>query len=291
MSRATDAADRHMLSVLDHDRSFAGFKYVYPVLSRRAGGVSIGINLNPNNACNWRCVYCQVPNLTRGAAPAVDWPAFTAELTQMLDAICHGTYLKDYAPLDMQQLKDFALSGNGEPTSCPDFDRVLVTIGEFRARYDLQQLANVVVITNGSLMPKREVQCGLRTLAALSGEVWFKLDRGSDAALRATNGSKSSVLRQLRCLRIAAAACRTWVQTCWYAQHDELPTATDVDDYLASLRRALDSGVHLAGVQLYTLARKPQLPEGRELCALPHAWMSALATRVSELGLRVIVSV
>ena len=54
--------------------------YVYPVVSRRAGGVSIGINLNPNNACNWRCVYCQVPDLKRGAAPAIELKKFTASL-------------------------------------------------------------------------------------------------------------------------------------------------------------------------------------------------------------------
>ena len=47
------------LTVDDHRRDSAGMRYVYPVLSRRARGVSIGINLNPNNACNWRCVYCQ----------------------------------------------------------------------------------------------------------------------------------------------------------------------------------------------------------------------------------------
>jgi len=40
------------LTVTDHSRESAGLTYVYPVLSRRSGGVSVGINLNPNNACN-----------------------------------------------------------------------------------------------------------------------------------------------------------------------------------------------------------------------------------------------
>ncbi|MEQ1895487.1 MAG: radical SAM protein, partial [Planctomycetota bacterium] len=30
----------------NHDRAAAGLEYVYPVVSRRAGGVSLGINLN-----------------------------------------------------------------------------------------------------------------------------------------------------------------------------------------------------------------------------------------------------
>ena len=68
------------LSVVNHDRDAAGLTYVYPVVSRRAGGVSVGINLNPNNACNWRCVYCQVPHLVRGAAPPIDEDQLEAEL-------------------------------------------------------------------------------------------------------------------------------------------------------------------------------------------------------------------
>ena len=72
------------LSISDHSREAAGLIYVYPVISRRAGGVSIGINLNPNNACNWRCIYCQVPNLKRGAAPAIDLHKLDSELRGFL---------------------------------------------------------------------------------------------------------------------------------------------------------------------------------------------------------------
>jgi hypothetical protein len=76
---------KSQLDATDHDRDSAGMTYVYPVVSRRAQGVSIGINLNPNNACNWRCVYCQVPNLTRGAAPEIDLAQLERELRTMLE--------------------------------------------------------------------------------------------------------------------------------------------------------------------------------------------------------------
>ena len=68
------------LTTFDHDRDKAGLRYVYPVVSRRACGVSIGINLNTDNACNWRCVYCQVPGLVRGAAPTVELARLEEEL-------------------------------------------------------------------------------------------------------------------------------------------------------------------------------------------------------------------
>jgi hypothetical protein len=47
------------LTFSDHNRDVSHLRYIYPVVSRRAKGVSIGINLNINNACNWRCIYAQ----------------------------------------------------------------------------------------------------------------------------------------------------------------------------------------------------------------------------------------
>ena len=81
------------LSVTDHDRGSAALRYVYPVVSRRAGGVSVGINLNPDNACNWRCIYCQVPDLTRGSAPPLDLALLENELRGFLDELLHGNFM------------------------------------------------------------------------------------------------------------------------------------------------------------------------------------------------------
>ena len=44
----------------DHPRLFQGNKFVYPVLSRRSRGISVGVNLNPDKVCNFDCIYCQV---------------------------------------------------------------------------------------------------------------------------------------------------------------------------------------------------------------------------------------
>ena len=81
------------LGVEDHDRGAAGLEYVYPVVSRRARGVSVGVNLNPNDACNWRCVYCQVPGLVRGAAPEIDLARLEHELRGLLLEIARGDWL------------------------------------------------------------------------------------------------------------------------------------------------------------------------------------------------------
>ena len=79
----------------DHDRAAAGLAYVYPVVSRRAEGVSVGVNLNPNDACNWRCVYCQVPGLIAGNAPKIDLELLEVELREFLDPKVLNQWLAD----------------------------------------------------------------------------------------------------------------------------------------------------------------------------------------------------
>lgn len=52
-----------------HPRDFGSQRYVYPVISRRSRGVSIGINLSPTGLCNFRCIYCQVDGEQRLSNP------------------------------------------------------------------------------------------------------------------------------------------------------------------------------------------------------------------------------
>ena len=113
----------------DHSRDSAGLTYIYPVISRRSGGLSIGVNLNPNNACNWHCVYCQVPNLTRGAAPGLDLALLRTELTELLNDVLHGDFYQRFKlPAEQRVIQDIAISGNGEPTSSRQFVQVVELI-------------------------------------------------------------------------------------------------------------------------------------------------------------------
>src|SRR5687768_6822290 len=124
MLRASMTTTRR-LTVTDHDRDAAGLTYVYPVVSRRAGGVSVGINLEPNNACNWRCVYCQVPNLGRGAAPPIDVDRLEAELRGLLGRAQRQEWLAGHVDEPYRQLVDVAFSGNGEPTTSHQLDEIV----------------------------------------------------------------------------------------------------------------------------------------------------------------------
>jgi sulfatase maturation enzyme AslB (radical SAM superfamily) len=84
------SVSKQYLSIHDHSRELSGLKYIYSVVSRRAGGLSVGINLNVNNACNWQCIYCEIPNLTRGTPPPIELDVLENELRFFLHEIIHG---------------------------------------------------------------------------------------------------------------------------------------------------------------------------------------------------------
>jgi wyosine [tRNA(Phe)-imidazoG37] synthetase (radical SAM superfamily) len=275
------------LTITDHSRAAAGMTYVYPVVSRRSRGVSVGVNLNPNNACNWRCIYCQVPDLKRGGPPPIALDQLEAELRRMLGEIVHGDWLARHAPEGMRRLNDVALSGNGEPTTAVEFPAVVESIGRVLADFDLLDRVKLVLITNGSQADKPLVRAGLRAMATMAGEVWFKLDRATADGLKIINGTRTDPERQYRRLKACAHLCPTWVQTCLFALDGEPPAEEEMRAYLGLLARARAEGVPLKGVLLYGLARPSLQPESARLSRLSEHWMQTLGQRIEDLGLPV----
>lgn len=278
------------LTTSDHDCAAAGLTYVYPVVSRRAGGVSIGVNLHPNNACNFRCVYCQVEGLVLGAGPTIDLALLERELGLMLDAASSKETLLRWAGDEAHaRLIDLAFSGNGEPTKSPQFAEAVELVGRALAARGLAGGANplrVILITNGTMTHKPAVLDAIGALSALGGEVWFKLDRATEQGMRLVNGTRESVAHHLEGLRRVAARCeRTWVQTCMFALDGAAPDETELEAYLAALEGLVREGVPLRGVHLYTLARPSFQPEAPRLSSLPAAWMAALGERIRAFGL------
>ena len=278
------------LNVIDHSRDSAGLRYVYPVVSRRAGGVSVGINLNTNSACNWRCLYCQVPDLTRGTAPPVDLALLENELRSFLDELMHGDFMQRRVPEGARRINDIALSGNGEPTSAEEFLQVIELIGKLRQEMALPAEIKLVLITNGSLIYRENVQQGLRRMAQLNGEVWFKLDRASEAGMQRINDTRTSIGKTRENLAAAISLCPTWLQTCWFALDGLAPDEQDENDYLEFLAGLLREGIKPQGVLLYTLARPSLQPEAPRLTALQAPQLEMFAARIRALGVAVKVS-
>lgn len=279
------------LSTGDHDRGSADLTYVYPVVSRRASGVSVGINLNPDNKCNWRCIYCQVPGLQRGSAPPVDLTLLEKELRGFLQELLHGNFMLKRVLEGARRINDIALSGNGEPTSAAEFAQVVELIARVRREVELPGTVKTVLITNGSLLHRSEVQQGVRKLSELNGEVWFKLDRASEAGMQRINDTRTGMDKVRSNLVMAIGLCPVWLQTCWFALDGEAPSRQDEEDYLEFVDGLLREGQRPQGVLLYGLARPSLQAEAPRLSALTTGKLEAFAARIRTLGLEVKVSV
>ena len=275
------------LNTTDHSRDSIGLTYVYPVISRRAGGVSIGINLNPNNACNWRCVYCQVPDLKRGAAPRIDLNKLEIELRSFLRELVDGDFMYKYVPPEARKIHDIALSGNGEPTSAKEFEQVIELIGSIIKDFNVLKDLKLVLITNGSLVYRQSVQAGLERMAQLNGEVWFKFDRALAEERQRINNTKISLKKIHQHLQIVTSLCPTWLQTCIFQINGEPPSESETHAYLKFIKSLKDEGLPLKGVLLYGIARPSLQPEALQLSQVNESWLIAYGEKIKALGLTV----
>lgn len=277
-----------MLTIDDHRRDRAGLRYVYPVVSRRAGGVSVGINLNVNNACNWACLYCQVENLTRGGPPAIDLDLLESELAGFLDDALHGDFMQRQVAESERRLVDVAFSGNGEPTSADEFPDAVKIVRRVLEQYGLAGKIPLRLITNGSLLHRQRVQAGIQLIGETPGEIWFKIDRASAAGIAEVNQVPGDADRVQRNLQLCCGLAPTWVQTCWFAIDGKAPDLAERDAYCALLAPLASE---LAGIHLYGLARPSLQPAAPRLSRIADQELKNFAQEVEKkTGIRVVVS-
>ena len=243
-----------------HPRNYADNCYVYPVLSRRAGGMSIGVNLNLDRVCNFHCVYCQVDRTTPAEADLVDLPRLAAELDRMVElvvsgVIYQGPQFRD-TPAPLRRLNDIALSGDGEPTAYANFDEVVNVCAEVRRRRCPADV-KLVLITNASLLHRPRVRRALETLDANGGEVWAKLDAGTEDYYRLVNRSAIPWRQILDNLREAALVRPIVIQSMFLRIHGEAPLPAELEAYCDRLDEITAAGGRIKLVQIYTLARRP----------------------------------
>ena len=121
-----------------HERRYQQNRFVYPVLSRRSGGISVGVNLNPDKVCNFDCIYCQVDRRSESDQQFVEQERLLQELEDTLQRCVSGEIYRqpplDEAPEPLRRLNDIAFSGDGEPTTYRNFDELMQLCDDLEAR-------------------------------------------------------------------------------------------------------------------------------------------------------------
>lgn len=279
------------LVTTNHARDIAGLTYIYPVISRRAGGLSIGVNFNINNACNWRCIYCQVPNLVHGGAPELDFELLEHELRYFLNQVLSGEFYKAFnVPEPQRVIKDIAISGNGEPTSLKEFSKAIELIGSIARELNLFPESRFVLITNGSLIHLPKVQQGLQILNNYGGEVWFKLDSATEYGLKNINHARHSIKTHQQNLLLAAQYCTTKIQMC-LLNVDNQGLLQQEQAALLKVLADIKAQSAVNEVLLYTIARVSHQAEAPRLSALSFEILNEFSEQMRALGLQVSISI
>ncbi len=243
-----------------HERSFETNRFVYPVLSRRSRGVSIGVNLNPDKICNFDCIYCQVDRTTTSETRFVEMQQLLEELDQMLALVSSGELFQSEhfsdVPKHLQRLNDIAFSGDGEPTTYKNFDEIIQACAELKQQHQLSDV-KMVLITNASMFHREHVKRGLEIMDANQGEIWAKLDAGSDDYYQLIERTSIPFQQILDNLEAAAQVRPLVIQSLFMQVNQEAPTEKELELYCDRLAQILAAGGQISLVQVYTIARRP----------------------------------
>jgi wyosine [tRNA(Phe)-imidazoG37] synthetase (radical SAM superfamily) len=272
---------RAPLRVDRHPRELDDNRYVYAVLSRRARGVSIGVNLCPDKSCQFRCVYCQVDRTAPPRVRRVDEGRLARELAALLADTRSGRLLErvctNRVPPAWRRVADVALSGDGEPTAHPRFleivRRVAATIDREHAGLP------ITLITNAALLHAPRVREAVAEIARRGGRVWAKLDAGSEEHYERVARTRVPFARILENISEESRRHPITIQSLFFREGGSPPPEGEIAAYVERLVEIVRRGGALAEVQITTVARRPPSPA---ITALPAPVLEAIARSIRD---------
>ena len=267
------------------DPRYEGRRWVYTQLSGGTGGLSVGINLTPGRECDYRCRYCAVRKESTREPEPIDGHLLARELEATLESIRTGAVFRSPAylrlPGDLRALGQVLLSGEGEPTLCPNFLEVVETLIHARAR-GRHPFFRLILETNGSGLDRAEVIEGIGHFTA-HDEVWLKLDAGTGERFRQVNGAGIPFDRVLARILDLGRRRPVVIHSLFVKLDGHPPSETEIAAYLRRLNDLRERGAVISRVQITSVIRPPPDPE---CTPLPLGSLSEIARRVRrEVGI------
>jgi len=280
-------ASANLDAAFGYPRDFLGNQFVYLVVSPRARGLSIGLNLNPDQQCNFDCVYCEVDRQVPPPNIKLDVDKLAEELRATLEFVHSGKLAERPCfrniPRELLALRHVTLSGDGEPTLCDQFQEVVEAVVHIRAMSG-HPFFKLVLVTNATGLDREPVIAGLKYFNS-QDEIWCKLDGGTQAYLDRVNRPQMSQERILHNILMLALQRPVVIQSLFPAINGAGPAWEEVETYSARLEQLRAEGAKISLVQIYSATR----PMHTDQCShLPLRTLSKIAQHVRQrTGLRV----
>lgn len=236
----------------NHPRNSDLGQLIYPVNSRRAKGLSLGINLNPDKQCSFDCTYCQVIRPPKRASLSITKAQVLSELKYWLENLKDGHY-KGHL------LKDISIAGDGEPTQVTFLPELIPEIIKLRDQSGFSD-RKFILFTNGTKIDRPDLQSALKLMAHSNGEIWIKLDFWDQESLLRLNQSKIDVERLKKKLIQVSQINPVVVQSCFFQIDQQEYNNLSYRPFVQNLKHMITKGFKIDRLQAYTLARKPANP-------------------------------
>jgi wyosine [tRNA(Phe)-imidazoG37] synthetase (radical SAM superfamily) len=267
-------------------RNFLDNRFVYVVVSPRAHGLSVGVNMNPDKRCNFDCVYCEVNRQIPPRETVLDVPVMIRELQHTLNRVQAGRLRSvpgfEHLPEELLQLRHVTLSGDGEPTLCPKFNEAVQAILHLRA-LGATPFFKLVLVSNATGLDRPEVQEGVRALTP-QDEIWLKLDAGTREYFERIDRPQVPFEQVLANILALGRQRPIVIQSLFPKFCGQEPDQAEIEAYVARLRELRDAGAQIALVQVYSALRPTMHPECEHL---PLRTLSRIAQAVHKAtGLR-----
>jgi wyosine [tRNA(Phe)-imidazoG37] synthetase (radical SAM superfamily) len=269
-----------------YPRDFLENQFVYLAISPRAGGLSVGVNVNATVKCSFNCLYCEIDRARPARAARFDAERMAAELDETLRLAYSGhlRQLPRYAKLPdaLLQPRHVALSGDGEPTLSNHFATALFEINHLRVRGQIP-FFKIVVVTNSTGLDRPGFHEGLNLLNH-EDEVWAKLDGGTQNYLNRLNGATVPIEKILDNILLVGRERPVVIQSLFPAINGEEPPADEIQQYALRLKELKQAGAQISLVQIYS-ATRPMARTGCSHLKMKH--LSKIAQTVRQVaGLR-----
>jgi wyosine [tRNA(Phe)-imidazoG37] synthetase (radical SAM superfamily) len=158
-------------------------------------------------------------------------------------------------PQDLRRLNDIAFSGDGEPTTYRNFDKIVKEVADLKKKYQAN-LVKMVLITNASMFHRESTQNALTILDENQGEIWAKLDAGTEDYFKKIDRTKIRFQQILGNISLVGTKRPIVIQSLFMLVNLEPPDEAEIDAYCKRLKEFINAGGQIKLVQVYTIARK-----------------------------------
>jgi wyosine [tRNA(Phe)-imidazoG37] synthetase (radical SAM superfamily) len=238
-------------------RDLLNNRFVYTMVSARARGLSVGVNMNPDKACNFDCAYCDVDRGVPFQKQSLDVTTMSEELQRTLAFVHSGQFRFDQPynalPAELLELRHVALSGDGEPTLCPNFAEAVQSVIHIRACGGFP-FFKIVLITNATGLDLPPVKDSLKLLTH-SDEVWAKLDVGTQAFMDEVNRPQVPLEKVLANIQRLGRQRPVIIQSLFSLLDGQEPPTEEIEQYIERLKELKTAGAIIPLVQVYSSTR------------------------------------